>query len=655
MEEIQIKDFMKFHFLGNMKSSPNQKKSAFIGSLANWGENDYHHTLYTFDQNGIEKVRFLKNNANYIFINDDTLLLDYQKNKAERKNLKEKQKKQFYYFHLRHRRLEKAFELPINGQVEEVIDQNNFLVSAQLSVEDHILYPANEAVRKDYLKKQNKQTSYEDINELPYYFNGKDFTANKHKQLFIWNLKDKSLKPLVDKAFSIEKFVLSKDRQSIYYSGKYTENVMTHTSAIYQYNIQVGSSMTLYPKKDYNIIALIDMGQLVVVARDMKNFGINQNPDFYELNNGKLTKIRIFGHTFGNSIGTDCRLLGNKQYVVKDKVLFFLTTVDDHSELLKFTIDGQLDLLYKFNGSADGLTINNGVLYIIGMMDQGLQTLYYLDDNQIKKVSSFNDDVLKGSYVAKPKEVIVKKETHTVKGFVLLPEAYNPNLTYPMILDIHGGPKTVYGQIYYHEMQYWVNQGYIIAYANPRGSDGKGDVFADIRGKYGSIDYDDLMAFTDQVIKVYPSINKDQMYVTGGSYGGFMTNWIVGHTNRFKAAVTQRSISNWISFYGTSDIGYYFATDQTDGHPILDMNKLYDQSPIKHAMKVETPLLFIHSDKDLRCPIEQAQQFYAILKTRGIDTELKWFKEETHELSRAGKPQARVKRLKDITNWFKTH
>ena len=134
-----------------------------------------------------------------------------------------------------------------------------------------------------------------------------------------------------------------------------------------------------------------------------------------------------------------------------------------------------------------------------------------------------------------------------------------------------------------------------------------------------------------------------------------MTNWIVSHTDRFKAAATQRSISNWISFYGTSDIGFYFAKDQTDGHPLLDTDKLWAQSPLKYAMHVKTPLLFIHSDEDYRCPIEQAMQFYSVLKTNQVDTKLVWFKGENHDLSRGGKPQARLKRLNEITNWFEKY
>jgi dipeptidyl aminopeptidase/acylaminoacyl peptidase len=294
---------------------------------------------------------------------------------------------------------------------------------------------------------------------------------------------------------------------------------------------------------------------------------------------------------------------------------------------------------------------------MIGLYKQKLQEIYVYDFayQKLIQLTKFNQKVLKNKYIAKPKEFIVKKETHEVKGFVLFPKDYNPNLKYPCILDIHGGPKTVYGKVYYHEMQVWANLGYVVIFANPRGSDGKGNEFADIRGKYGTIDYDDLMDFTDLILKRVKSIDPSKLFVTGGSYGGFMTNWIVGHTNRFKAAVTQRSISNWLSFHGTSDIGFYFSKDQTAGHPNIDTTKLWNQSPMKYAMEVETPLLFIHSDQDYRCPIEQAMQFYSILKEKGLPTKLIWFKGESHELSRSGKPHARQKRLNEITNWFEIY
>jgi dipeptidyl aminopeptidase/acylaminoacyl peptidase len=386
----------------------------------------------------------------------------------------------------------------------------------------------------------------------------------------------------------------------------------------------------------------------------MKDFGINQNPDFFIPKDKKLELLTIYRGTIGNSIGSDVRLGSSSSDVVVDDKVFFVSTVDDHNEIHSIKRDGSIKMEYQFNGSIEGLISINHQFYAVGLYRQKLQEIYHLNlqENRLTQLTRINQNVLKNKYVATPKEVIVKCPSHVVKGFVLYPKDFDPFKSYPAILDIHGGPKTVYGKVYYHEMQYWANMGYFVFYANPRGSDGKGDGFADIRGQYGTIDYEDLMLFTDHVVQKITQINQEKLFVTGGSYGGFMTNWMVGHTQRFKAAATQRSISNWLSFHGTSDIGFYFSKDQTGGHPMTDTETLWNQSPIKYAHAVKTPLLFIHSDQDYRCPIEQAMQFFTILKEQGLETRLVWFKGENHELSRSGKPQARIKRLHEITQWF---
>ncbi len=175
-----------------------------------------------------------------------------------------------------------------------------------------------------------------------------------------------------------------------------------------------------------------------------------------------------------------------------------------------------------------------------------------------------------------------------------------------------------------------------------------------MRGDYGNGDYKDIMSAVDYIASKYDWIDSDNLGVTGGSYGGFMTNWIVGHTNRFKAAVTQRSISNWISFRGVSDIGYYF-TDWQILAGLDDLDKLWLHSPLKYAKDVETPLLILHGEEDIRCPIEQGEQLFIELKSRGKETEFVRFPESSHDLSRSGKPSLRIQRLAHIARWFEQY
>jgi len=215
-----------------------------------------------------------------------------------------------------------------------------------------------------------------------------------------------------------------------------------------------------------------------------------------------------------------------------------------------------------------------------------------------------------------------------------------------------------YGEGFIHEFHVLSGKGYVIIYTNPRGSTGYSQDFRDIRGRYGDRDYKDLMETIEYVIENYDFIDSKRLGVAGGSYGGFMTNWIIGHTNRFKAAVTQRSISNWISDYGTTDIGFYFNEDQIAGgfdRPYWIrkwFNKYWDHSPLKYVGKVKTPLLIIHSLEDYRCWLDQALQIFTALKRRGIPSRLVLFPKENHDLSRKGKPKHRIKRLEEIINWF---
>lgn len=243
-----------------------------------------------------------------------------------------------------------------------------------------------------------------------------------------------------------------------------------------------------------------------------------------------------------------------------------------------------------------------------------------------------------------------------LQGWMLKPAGMVEGVKVPTILEIHGGPHMMYGFTFMHEFQILAAQGYAVVYINPRGGLGYGQQFVNAcRGDYGGGDYRDLMEAMDYALSRYSFIDESRLGVTGGSYGGFMTNWIVGHTDRFKAAVTQRSISNWLSFYGVSDIGFFFTEDQIGGNAWDDTEKLWKHSPLAYVGNVSTPLLILHGEQDLRCPIEQAEQLYVALKRRKQTTRFVRFPGANHELSRGGHPHLRVRRLEHIAGWFNKH
>jgi dipeptidyl aminopeptidase/acylaminoacyl peptidase len=654
MKQIVNETMYRFSYLSRLQASPNEKRYSVVVAKANKKSNQYDSELYIGDKS-LTSVIHLGQQADTLFWSDETVLLVADANKKRREKTTKERQTRLSVLDVSTKKVSYLATLPIPISLERRLSETDILVSSSLSQTDHMLYEGDAKDRRAYLKRQQEEAFAHDIEELPFLFNGAGFVYGKRKQLFILNLKTYELTRITPKEFSYSQVEVREDGALIL-SGLYEAPVRVPTSGLYEYNLQKQSFTELLAPDKFKIDRFfLQASSILVFASDMKTFGLNQNPDLYQLRQGNLDKIADYGYSVYSTVGADVRYGGTAQ-AVQGTPAYSVTTHDDHTDIIQIDSQG-IKRVYEASGSIDGLIAYQGGFLAIGLpralgQGQDLQEVYRIDTSfTVTPLSSFNKKSLSGYYVAPPMEVVVQKPNHTVKGWVLLPQDYDEKTDYPTILDIHGGPKTVYGAVYYHEMQVWANAGYIVCFANPRGSDGKGDAFADIRGRYGDIDYQDLMDFTDEVVKRY-RVDERRLFVTGGSYGGFMTNWMVGHTKRFKAAVTQRSISNWVSFCGTSDIGHTFGVDQAGGHPVMDMEKLWHQSPLKYAMNVTTPLLFIHSDKDHRCPMEQAEQFHSVLKTNGVDTRFIWFNNENHELSRSGKPHARIKRLSEIEAWF---
>ena len=284
-----------------------------------------------------------------------------------------------------------------------------------------------------------------------------------------------------------------------------------------------------------------------------------------------------------------------------------------------------------------------------------LDNLYVSDLNgrNERKLTSLNEALWKQFRLAGVERFSYKSaDDWAVDGFLVKPIGWQEGRKYPLILSIHGGPAGQYGVDWYHEFQVYAAKGYAVLFTNPRGSTGYGQKFErGINGEWGGKDYLDVMNGLDAALKTYPWIDSDRMGVTGGSYGGFMTNWIVGHTNRFKAAVTLRSLSNFISDDGTRD-GAYGHTSDFGGDIFQKFDLYWERSPLNYAKNVKTPTLILHSDNDYRVPIEQGEQWFRALKHFGVTTEIVFFPRENHNLTRTGEPKHLVESLNWQLYWF---
>ncbi|UBV42315.1 S9 family peptidase [Deinococcus taeanensis] len=359
-------------------------------------------------------------------------------------------------------------------------------------------------------------------------------------------------------------------------------------------------------------------------------------------------------HPVGNAVGGDCHV-----GTMPEKP----TWLDQHTLLFSSTVRGSCGL---FTATLND-TLSGAVVAPFDHDPQAVIPAFTARGGGValirERADRFPEVILNGAPVTDlharlpfpvrtPERVTFSTDLGEGEGWVLLPEGANP---VPALLSIHGGPHTDYGHAFTHEFQLYAARGQAVCYSNPRGSVGYGQAWVDaIHGRWGSVDADDLLHFFDRCLDAHPRLDRARTAVMGGSYGGFMTNWLTSHTTRFQAAITDRSICNLLSFGGTSDIGLRFWDDELglNFHRRADTLKLWDMSPLQYVENVRTPTLIVHSVLDHRCPVEQAEQWYAALTLHGVPVRFVRFPGEDHELSRSGRPDRRLTRLTEYLNWL---
>ena len=659
-EQIQLKDFLNYHFLSDVRYNPSGNQAAFVSAVSDVRTNGYLHSLYVWDGEKTRELERFSHPVLFTWEDDSTVLFSDIREKADQDALNQGEERTVFYRTCVHGGgAEKAFSIPLQVTAIQKAGNDTYILMVKYDLNYSHMYTLSEAEKSTLLQKKKEMEDYEILDELPFYGNGLGFINKTRNSLFLFHPSDGTLLPVSPQYMAVTGFDLDPDAGKLYYIGEQYETEQIYKDEIRCYDLGAVTDENVLPGGTYLIDSIkVWDGQLLAVASDKKTYGFNENPKFYLLNEeeNKLELLYDYDDSTLHSVNSDCRLGGGRSFQTYGGKYYFITSLFNRCSIYSLDKQGTLSAVVDLEGSVDCFDIANGTILLCGMYDQRLQELYTcpVEGGDLTRVTQFNDEFYRSKDVRTPKPCNIENGGMTLYGWVLEPRNYDESKKYPAILEIHGGPKVSYGEVYHHEMQMFANAGYFVFFMNPRGSDGRGNDFIEMRGKYGTIDYEDLMKFTDKVLEAYPAIDKNRLGVCGGSYGGFMTNWIIGHTNRFAAAASQRSIANMIPHIGVSDIGSSFTVDQ-QGADIWDeggAELLWNQSPLKYADKCTTPTIFLHSDEDYRCPIADGIEMFSALRRHGIDTRMVLFHGENHELSRSGKPLHRVKRLDEIKAWM---
>jgi dipeptidyl aminopeptidase/acylaminoacyl peptidase len=572
----------------------------------------------------------------------------------------------FYTIDVRGGEAVKSFEVPFEVSRFETLANGNFVFEYKYQPDLNGL-----TEDKERLEKIEEKDAFTIIDEIPFWSNGEGYTNKTRTALCLYTMENSKVDRLTDQLSNVEDWAIdyAETRLALIQNKFRDKQVAYNSLAVYSFETCTLTDLSHRDDFVYERCTWSPDGNLLFFGSDMAAYGINQNGSFYIMapDTSQVTPLTPdFDGVLGSSVTSDVKLgsTGSTRPFWYQDQWVFVSTVNSNAQLMAIDQSGSVKSLFADDMPTACFEFANlrGALVIFAQVSGLPQELYEVSKDShsaifhLTRLTSLNVEALNGQFVADPEEIhFTASDGTALTGWILKPYGFDPTRRCTGILNIHGGPKTVYGPHFNHEMQYWASEGFAVMFMNPRGSDGRGNAFADMRGRYGTVDYDDLMLFTDVVVERYPWIDSDRLGVTGGSYGGFMTNWIIGHTQRFRAAASQRSISNWISKFGTTDIGYFFVPDQIGADPWSDFETLWDRSPLKYASQVKTPTLFIHSDEDFRCWSAEAYQMFTALKYHGIKSRLCLFHGENHELSRSGKPKNRIRRLQEITDWMKSH
>jgi len=632
---IRPDDFKLYSLLSEPSFAPDGKRVAFSARRANMKDDSYDSEVYITDLRGGELVAFTsgKKDSDPKWSPDGSSILF-----LSRRNFGKDDKGNALY------------TIPSGG------GEARLLYRAETGVESPEWAPGSKEVffASGVAKKDKDDVKV--IRRITFWFNGLGFTYNVRKHLFKVDLVTGKTTQLTRGAFSVVGYAISHDGKRVAYLAN-TNDLKPYIADLFVMDLSSRRTKKLtHSNMELSALAWSPDDSKLAVAGDDLPSGFASHTRIWTLDTRTraISLAEKVDRNKGNGLNSDARAKahGPGSIVWETDGIYFLQADGGSVHVYRMSPGKNPELVVGGNRSVEGFDVKGGKVAFVSMDSSHLEELY-LRDGRETALTSLNSKVYDEVDVLGSERVSFRaSDGATIEGWVMLPRS---KAKVPGILYVHGGPKTAFGYSYMHEFQAFAGAGYAVIYLNPRGSDGYSEKFADIRGKYGTRDFEDLMEGLDHVLKTYPQIDGSRLGIAGGSYGGFMTNWAVGHTDRFRAAVTDRSIASWASMWGVSDIGPWFTDDQIGGDPWNAEEKLLSDSPLRYVPNVKTPLMLVHSMEDYRCPMVEGIQFFTALKRMGKEAELVLFPGENHDLSRVGKPKHRVARLSHYIRWFDSH
>lgn len=642
MERVKPEDLLRYAFLSDVQISPACDAAGFIVRQAELENNAYRSSIYLASLAGEQRVFRLTHAGNdgpYAW---------------------EPGGRSIVFFSKEDREGEKGFlnRVDAEGGEPTVIAPLAHKPRKLLVLDDgRILYTARAAAEEG--RASGKAEVCVALEEIPFWQNGEGITSGRRLRLYRMDPSENRCEVLSQDQLEVKDFdALGK---AIVVLARRFDGKAPGTDELWL--LEEGHPPRCLSKDELamDAVRFLDRDHVVLLGTDMAHYGRGENREVLKVHcdSGERRSLTPgWDRSVGSSVMSDCRHGSGPAMCVTDGRVFVVVTERDTSFVGEVTSDGSFARTTAPGGSVDAFDIRGDVLVAVELHPDRLQELYRYRNGEPEQLSVLNERALAEHTLALPKPFrSISSDGTEIDAWLVRPSSLEEGKKCPWVLSIHGGPRAAFSAVFQHEMQCLAAAGYAVLYANPRGSSGRGNVFADLRGRYGTVDYEDLMAVVDTGLRRFPFLDPDRGGVMGGSYGGFMTNWIIGHTDRFRAAVSQRCIANWTSKFCTTDIGYLFNRDQLAADPWAPggQDVLWDRSPLKYADRVSTPTLFIHAEQDYRCWLSEGIQMFTALQYHEVASRLVLFWRENHELSRTGRPEARLRRLREIIAWLNTH